>query len=44
MQDSTSSTKADWTTYTKQVESHYLEDTALVEGGKKDMENVLHKW
>ncbi|KAL3850731.1 hypothetical protein ACJIZ3_012613 [Penstemon smallii] len=43
MQDNTSSTKAKWASYTESSESHYLEDTASVEHGKKDMENVLHK-
>ncbi|KAK4492016.1 hypothetical protein RD792_002804 [Penstemon davidsonii] len=43
MQDNTCSTKAKWASYTESSESHYLEDTASVEHGKKDMENVLHK-
>ncbi|KAL0460266.1 UNVERIFIED_CONTAM: Kinesin-like protein KIN-5D [Sesamum latifolium] len=41
MQDTTSSIKAEWTNYKKRAESHYLEDTAKVENGKEDMEDVL---
>ncbi|KAG5516484.1 hypothetical protein RHGRI_037259 [Rhododendron griersonianum] len=41
MQDSGSAVKAEWKGYTEKAETHYLEDTAAVESGKKDMEEVL---
>ncbi|XP_009792660.1 kinesin-like protein KIN-5D isoform X1 [Nicotiana sylvestris] len=41
MQDSTSSVKVEWSNYMEKAESHYLEDTAAVENGKKEMEEVL---
>ncbi|OIT02314.1 PREDICTED: kinesin-like protein KIN-5D [Nicotiana attenuata] len=41
MQDSTTSVKAEWTNYMEKAECHYLEDTASVENGKKEMEEVL---
>ncbi|KAM7496660.1 hypothetical protein LguiA_021074 [Lonicera macranthoides] len=41
MQGSTSSVKVEWTNYTEKAEAHYLEDTAAVEIGKKDLEEVL---
>ncbi|KAK2997456.1 hypothetical protein RJ639_024521 [Escallonia herrerae] len=41
MQVSTSSIKAEWTNYNEKAETHYVEDTAAVESGKKDMEEVL---
>ncbi|XP_058199652.1 kinesin-like protein KIN-5D [Rhododendron vialii] len=41
MQDSSSAVKAEWKVYTEKAETHYLEDTAAVESGKKDMEEVL---
>uniref|UniRef100_A0A5B6ZZT6 Kinesin motor domain-containing protein n=1 Tax=Davidia involucrata TaxID=16924 RepID=A0A5B6ZZT6_DAVIN len=41
MQDSTSSVKTDWTIYMEKAETHYLEDTAAVESGKKYLEEVL---
>ncbi|KAG8387758.1 hypothetical protein BUALT_Bualt02G0054600 [Buddleja alternifolia] len=43
IQDTTSSIKDEWGNYTQSAESRYLEDTASVESGKKDMEEVLHK-
>ncbi|XP_073311252.1 kinesin-like protein KIN-5D [Primulina huaijiensis] len=43
MQDTTCSIKAEWTSYMESAESHYLENTALVESGKNDMEDVLYK-
>ncbi|KAK4441131.1 Kinesin-like protein KIN-5D [Sesamum alatum] len=43
MQDTTCSIKAEWTSYTQNAESHYLEDTAAVENGKSDMEDILSK-
>ncbi|KAL0418146.1 UNVERIFIED_CONTAM: Kinesin-like protein KIN-5D [Sesamum radiatum] len=43
MQDTTCSVKAEWTSYTQNAESHYLEDTAAVENGKSDMEDILSK-
>ncbi|XP_057781687.1 kinesin-like protein KIN-5D [Salvia miltiorrhiza] len=43
MQETTGSIKAEWTSYTQSAESHYLEDTASVQIGKEDMEDVLHK-
>uniref|UniRef100_A0A5B7A4Y4 Kinesin motor domain-containing protein n=1 Tax=Davidia involucrata TaxID=16924 RepID=A0A5B7A4Y4_DAVIN len=43
MQDSTSSVRAEWTVYMEKAETHYLEDTAAVESGKKDLEEVLQK-
>ncbi|PIN10075.1 Kinesin-like protein [Handroanthus impetiginosus] len=43
MQDSSCSIKAEWKSYTQSAESRYLEDTASVESGKKDMEEILHK-
>lgn len=44
MQDSSSAVKAEWKVYTEKAETHYLEDTAAVESGKKDMEEVLQSW
>ncbi|KAL3367185.1 hypothetical protein AABB24_011748 [Solanum stoloniferum] len=41
MQDSTTSVKDEWTNYMEKAECHYLEDTASVEKGKKEMEGVL---
>ncbi|KAK9280536.1 hypothetical protein L1049_014228 [Liquidambar formosana] len=41
MQDSTSSVKAEWTVHMEKTETRYLEDTAAVETGKKDLEEVL---
>ncbi|KAL2508494.1 P-loop containing nucleoside triphosphate hydrolase superfamily protein [Forsythia ovata] len=41
MQDTACSIKAEWTSYMDKSESHYLENTASVESGKKDMEEVL---
>ncbi|OWM68852.1 kinesin-like protein KIN-5D [Punica granatum] len=41
MQVSTSSVKAEWTAHMKKTESQYIEDTAAVEIGKKDLEEVL---
>ncbi|CAA2994236.1 kinesin KIN-5D [Olea europaea subsp. europaea] len=41
MQDTACSIKAEWTNYMEKAESHYLENTASVETGKKDMEGVL---
>ncbi|GFZ17960.1 P-loop containing nucleoside triphosphate hydrolases superfamily protein [Actinidia rufa] len=42
MQDSSSSVKAEWKVYMEKAEIHYLEDTAAVESGKKELEEVLH--
>ncbi|GFZ20555.1 P-loop containing nucleoside triphosphate hydrolases superfamily protein [Actinidia rufa] len=42
MQDSSSSVKAEWKVYMEKAETHYLEDTAAVESGKKELEEVLH--
>lgn len=44
MQDSTSSVKVEWSNYMEKAESHHLEDTAAVENGKKEMEEVLQNW
>ncbi|KAK2980292.1 hypothetical protein RJ640_024996 [Escallonia rubra] len=44
MQVSTSSIKAEWKNYNEKAETHYVEDTAAVESGKKDMEEVLQNW
>lgn len=44
MQDSTSSVKVEWSSYIQKAESHYCEDTAAVENGKKELEEVLQKW
>lgn len=44
MQDTACSIKAEWTNYMEKAESHYLENTASVETGKKDMEGVLQNW
>ncbi|KAG5602908.1 hypothetical protein H5410_034278 [Solanum commersonii] len=44
MQDSTTSVKDEWTNYMEKAECHYLEDTASVEKGKKEMEGVLQNW
>ncbi|XP_022847001.1 kinesin-like protein KIN-5D [Olea europaea var. sylvestris] len=41
MQNTACSIKAEWTNYMEKAESHYLESTASVERGKKDMEEVL---
>ncbi|CAK9170199.1 unnamed protein product [Ilex paraguariensis] len=42
MQDSTISVRAEWTGYMEKAETHYLEDTAAVESGKKNLGEVLH--
>ncbi|KDP44156.1 hypothetical protein JCGZ_05623 [Jatropha curcas] len=42
MQDSTSTIKTEWTVHMEKTESNYLEDTSVVESGKKDLEDVLH--
>lgn len=44
MQNTACSIKAEWTNYMEKAESHYLENTASVERGKKDMEEVLQNW
>lgn len=41
MRESNSSIKAEWNIYVEKAESHYLEDTAAVELGKKDLSDVL---
>ncbi|CAN4100917.1 unnamed protein product [Withania somnifera] len=41
MEDSTTSVKAEWTNFMEKAECHYLEDSASVEKGKKEMEEVL---
>lgn len=41
MQDSTSSIKTEWTVHMEKTETCYHEDTAAVESGKKDLEEVL---
>ncbi|XP_076936470.1 kinesin-like protein KIN-5D [Bidens hawaiensis] len=41
MKDSSSCIRNDWINYTKKAESHYLEDTAAVESGKIDLDEVL---
>lgn len=41
MQESNSSIKAEWKVYEEKAESNYLEDTAAVETGKKDLSEVL---
>ncbi|KVH88474.1 hypothetical protein Ccrd_026745 [Cynara cardunculus var. scolymus] len=41
MKDSSSCIRDEWTNYTKKSENHYLEDTAAVENGKKDLDEVL---
>ncbi|XP_047976646.1 kinesin-like protein KIN-5D [Salvia hispanica] len=43
MQSSTSSIKAEWTSYSERAESHYLKNTDLVERGKKEMKDVIQK-
>ncbi|KAL8496794.1 hypothetical protein ACS0TY_020464 [Phlomoides rotata] len=43
MQNTTSSIKEEWKTYSERAESHYLEDTASVESGKENMVDVLNK-
>ncbi|PSR90014.1 Kinesin-like protein [Actinidia chinensis var. chinensis] len=42
MQNSSSSVKAEWKVYMEKAEIHYHEDTAAVESGKKELEEVLH--
>lgn len=41
MKDSNSCIRNEWTNYTEKAESRYLEDTAAVECGKKDLDEVL---
>ncbi|PWA85208.1 P-loop containing nucleoside triphosphate hydrolases superfamily protein [Artemisia annua] len=41
MKDSSSCIRDEWTSYSKKAESHYVEDTAAVECGKKDLDEVL---
>lgn len=43
MQNSTASVKVEWSSYIGKAETHYSEDTAAVESGKKDIEEVLQK-
>ncbi|KAI3772419.1 hypothetical protein L6452_03605 [Arctium lappa] len=42
MKESSSSVRVEWKNYTRKAEAHYLEDTAAVENGKKDLDDVLH--
>lgn len=44
MQETSGSIKEEWTSYTRSAESHYRENTASVESGKEDIQDVLHKW
>lgn len=44
MKDSSSCIRDEWSNHTKKAESHYLEDTAAVESGKKDLDEVLQNW
>lgn len=44
MQDSTSSVRAEWNNYVEKADSHYLQDNAAVESGRKEMEEALHNW
>ncbi|KAG7036905.1 Kinesin-like protein KIN-5D [Cucurbita argyrosperma subsp. argyrosperma] len=41
MQECTSSVKTEWTLHLEKTESHYHENTSVVEDGKRDMEEVL---
>lgn len=41
MQVSTSSVRREWTNYMDKAECHYLEDNAVVESGKRQMEETL---
>ncbi|KAJ7980926.1 Kinesin-like protein [Quillaja saponaria] len=42
MQDATSTVKAEWTVHMEKTESNFLEDTSVVDCGKKDLDEVLH--
>ncbi|XP_024968259.1 kinesin-like protein KIN-5D [Cynara cardunculus var. scolymus] len=42
MKESSSSVRVEWKNYTIKAEAHYLEDTAAVENGKKNLDDVLH--
>lgn len=44
MKESNSSVRIQCTNYTKKTETHYLEDTASVENGKKNLNDVLQNW
>ena len=44
MKDSSSCIRDEWTSYSVKAESHYVEDTAAVECGKKDLDEVLQNW
>lgn len=44
MKDSSSCIRNEWINYAKKAESHYLEDTAAVESGKLDLDEVLRNW
>lgn len=44
MKESNSSVRVEWTNYSKKAETHYLEDTAAVENGKKNLDEVLQNW
>ena len=41
MKDLSSCIRDEWTSWSKKVESHYVEDTTAVEFGKKDLDEVL---
>ena len=43
MQDPTSFVKVEWSRYIDKAETHYCENTASVESGKKDIDEVLQK-
>ena len=44
MKESSSSVRVEWKNYTRKAETHYLEDTAAVENGKKNLDDILHNW
>ncbi|KAH6821999.1 P-loop containing nucleoside triphosphate hydrolases superfamily protein [Perilla frutescens var. hirtella] len=43
MQNATSSMKSEWTSYSARAESHYLQNTSLLESGKEEMKDVIQK-
>lgn len=44
MEESRNTVRAEWTDYTKKAETHYIEDTAAVEDGKKILDEILQNW
>lgn len=44
MVNSSCNVKAEWNLHMEKTESQYIEDTSVVEAGRKDLEEVLQCW